>query len=238
MINYLLSTLYKKLEKEKKVIKYIIFLSFTVSIIFTLTSCEKKKVYPYPCIHEECSAKFWIDDYSNPGAYYNVEDGYWRVKYHGLGYFTIRGKLSELHDYYVINEVPLIETVYDSDYWIVFDTIAFTIPIYSYLGWFTDEGLEHPIPIGDTTYTIVQLTENASIFNVAGYTISKYTNYDRPYSSSLFGTYSKYDYEPSQNIFVNNEMVGDTVNVFIEVYFNFDIGNNVVHKHTMSIIIE
>jgi len=213
--------------------KFIIAL---ISMFWILTSCEKGREYPYPCIDGECNAEFWIDINSNPEAYYNNNDGYWRVKFNGMHYFTIRGNLSELDDYYVINKVPLIETRYDSDYWIVFDTISFTIPVYSYLGWFTDDELENPIPIGDTTYTISGLVDNTSIFNIAGYEISKYTCLDCPYSETLFGSHSKYNYEPSQNIFIDNEMVGDTVKIFIEVYFNSDVGKSIVRQQTMKII--
>ena len=49
---------------------------------------------------------------------------------------------------------PIWNLKYDSDYWVVFENLYFTTPMYSYLGWFNDQGLNNPIPIGQYTYTM------------------------------------------------------------------------------------
>ena len=36
--------------------------------------------------------------------------------------------------------------------------------------------------------------------------------------------YSKYNYEPTQNFLLDNEMIGDTINLFIETVFNTEQG--------------
>jgi len=202
-----------------------------------LISCEKSITYPYPCLDGTCNTEFAIDTISNVGAYLGA-DGYWRVKYQGLRYFTIRGVVSELDPHYVINGVPLIETNYDSDYWIVFDSIQFDTPMYSYLGWFNDQTLNTPIPIGNYTYTKRQLNAVGSLFNLAGYEITKHTCLDCPYSPTLFGTHSKYNYHPTQNIFLDDEMIGDTASIFIQVLFNSDTGWNETREVEMKIIFE
>jgi len=202
-----------------------------------LISCEKSITYPYPCLDGTCNTEFAIDTISNVGAYLGA-DGYWRVKYQGLRYFTIRGVVSELDPHYVINGVPLIETNYDSDYWIVFDSIQFDTPMYSYLGWFNDQTLNTPIPIGNYTYTMRQLNAVGSLFNLAGYEITKHTCLDCPYSPTLFGTHSKYNYHPTQNIFLDDEMIGDTASIFIQVLFNSDTGWNETREVEMKIIFE
>lgn len=209
-----------------------------VCLVVGLISCERQaKIYPYPCLGGICNTEFAIDTISNVGAYLGA-DGYWRVKYQGLRYFTIRGVVSELDPHYVINGVPLIETNYDSDYWIVFDSIQFDTPMYSYLGWFNDQTLNTPIPIGNYTYTMRQLNAAGSLFNLAGYEITKHTCLDCPYSPTLFGTHSKYNYHPTQNIFLDDEMIGDTASIFIQVLFNSDTGLNEIHDIEMKIIFE
>jgi hypothetical protein len=74
--------------------------------------------------------------------------------------------LSELKPEYVINKIPLIETQYDSDYWIIFDTLSFTVPMYSYMGWFNDKKFNTPISIGNKTYTMSQWKSQSDIYNL------------------------------------------------------------------------
>ena len=44
--------------------------------------------------------------------------------------------------------------------------------------------------------------------NIAGYQIQKNFCWECPYAETLLGTYSKYNYNPRQQIFIDNEMVG------------------------------
>ena len=62
--------------------------------------------------------------------------------------------------------------------------------------------------------------------------------WDCPYTPTLFGTHSKYNYTPSQNFFIDNEMVGDTANIFIETTFNSDTGPRAVQNSTLKVIFE
>ena len=123
--------------------------------IISLFSCTKyETIYPTPC-DGNCDANFTI-------VYEGITDsidinGYHIIEFNGLNYFQVKGQLSELNEQYVVNDVPLIETRFDSDYWVVFDSIYFTTPMYSYLGWFNDQGLNTPIPIGSYTYTMIDL---------------------------------------------------------------------------------
>lgn len=214
--------------------KLVLFLFTCLSFVF----CDRnQKEDPFPCIDGICNTEFVIDSISTPGAKIHP-DGYWRVKYQDLNYFTIRGKVSELDSQYVLNGVPLIETSFDSDYWIVFDTIEFKTPMYSYLGWFNNQTLDNPISIGNYIYTIRQLVSMESIFNLAGYEITKNTCLDCPYSSTLFGTHSKYNYYPTQNIFFDDEMAGDTASIFVQVVFNTDVGKREIRDVEMKIIFE
>lgn len=58
------------------------------------------------------------------------------------------------------------------------------------------------------------------------------------YSPTIFGTHSKYNYYPTQNIFFDDEMAGDTVSVFIQIVFNTDVGKREVRDEEMKIIVE
>ena len=74
--------------------------------------------------------------------------------------------------------------------------------------------------------------------NIVGYQIQKNQCLDCPYSQTLLGTYSKYTYKPQQQIFFDNEMVGDTAKIMIETKFNSDIGIREIVKKEFKIIFE
>ena len=167
----------------------------------------------------------------------SINNGYYEITWDDLDYFQIEGNLSTLNDQYVINDVPLIEANFDSDYWVIMDSIQYQTPMYSYLGWFNDQTLNTPISIGPHIYTMVDLANINPPLNIVGYQIPKHFCFDCPYASSIVGTHSKYNYNPKQNIFLDNEMVGDTINIFIETIFNTDIGNNEIINNNLKIII-
>jgi len=126
-------------------VKYI----YTFLFLYTLIGCSKldEPIF-YPCKDGKCDSVFYVDV---PYGSYLDNNGYWRVPYQGFKYFTVKGKLDELHEKYVINGVPLVETIFDSNYWVWINNLSFTIPVYSVLSWFTDEEFNNPIPVGEYT---------------------------------------------------------------------------------------
>ena len=75
--------------------------------------------------------------------------------------------------------------------------------------------------MGNYTYSIGNLIENGHPpYNIAGYQIPDGFCPTCPNAESIIGSHSKYTYEPTQNIFLDDEMVGDTINVFIQVDYN------------------
>jgi hypothetical protein len=211
-------------------------------IIFSLISffwaCSPEElISPYPCLDGDCGAYFEIDPLVSPGVYQD-NNGYWHIEHQGFNYFTIKGQLDELHPDYVVNGVPLVETVFDSDYWVWINGITFTVPLYSVLGYFTGGGYLNPIPVGNLTYTIEDMAQNHPPLNITGYQINKNQCLDCPYSETLIGTYSKYNYTPQQQIFFDNEMVGDTAKVFIKSTFNSDLGQRVEIEKEFKIVFE
>jgi hypothetical protein len=122
-----------------------------ITLISFLWACSPEElIKPYPCVDGDCNARFYLDEQVQPNAYQDAND-YWHIEFYGPKYFTIRGELDQLVDHYVINDVPLIEVGYDSDYWVAFNNITFTVPTYSFLGWFTGGGFNNPVPIDEYT---------------------------------------------------------------------------------------
>lgn len=214
--------------------RYLIYIGLVISLL----ACSKEEITsPYPCLDGNCDAYFEIDPLVSPGVYQD-NNGYWHIEHQGYNYFTIQGQLDELHPDYVVNGVPLIETVYDSDYWVWINGITFIVPLYNVLGYFTGGGYLNPIPVGNLTYTIEDMAQNHPPLNIAGYQIQKNQCMDCPYSPTLIGTYSKYNYNPRQQIFFDNQMVGDTAKVFIKTRFNSDAGESVEIEKEFKIIFE
>ena len=95
--------------------------------------------------------------------------------------------------------------------------------MYSVLSWFSDGEYQTPISIGNVTYTLEDIADIFPPLNIAGYQIPKFFCFECPYAPTLLGTYSKYNYLPRQQIFFDDEMKGDTANIFIKATFNNDI---------------
>lgn len=185
-------------------------------ILIFQVSCKKQELKPEICT-DGCESYFYIDPLSSPDTYLD-ENGFHHVKHIDLNYFTIKGQLDEMIEGNDINGIPNVEVGFDSDYWVTFNNIHFTTPMYNgFLGWYNDGNLNTPISIGQYEYTLEDLSNQSSIFNIVGYEITKYMCLDCPYTPTLVGTYSKYTYEPQMSIFFDDEMIGDTANIYIEV---------------------
>ena len=204
-------------------------------LVLAFASCEKEPNDPYPCPDGNCDGTFWVE---TPSTAKKDNNGYFHIPFWGPNYFSIRGELDELHPDYVINGVPLIETSFDSDYWILFDTIQWRFPVYSHLGLYRDKRFKDPIPIGSRTYTMSQVALNHPPLNIAGYQISKHMCLTCPYTPTLIGTYSKYNYYPKQSFMFDDQMIGDTATITIEVMFNSDVGERVTRNYRMNVIFD
>ena len=211
-----------------------LLLLLLIPIVF---ACIRDEIKTYPCLDGNCDVFFEIDPLVSPGVFQD-ERGYWHIEHQGYNYFTIKGQLDELHPSYVINSVPLIETVFDSNYWVWIDGITFTVPLYSVFGFFTSGDYTNPIPVGNLTYTIENMAQNHPPLNIVGYQINPNQCLDCPYSETLIGTYSKYNYNPQQQIFFDTQMVGDTAKVLIETKFNTDVGERVIVEKEFNIIFD
>lgn len=207
-----------------------------IGFVSLLASCSKEDITLGVCVDGDCNAQFFIDEQVQPNAYQD-ENGYWHIEFYGPKYFTIRGELDELSTA-VVNGVPLVMTEYDSDYWVAFDSIHFTVPTYSVLSWFTGGGYNNPVPVGNLEYTLTDLAQIQPPLNIAGYQLSKHFCWECPYAETLLGTRSRYTYEPRQQFYLDNEMVGDTLQVFVKSTFNIDLGDRQVVEESFKIIVE
>lgn len=212
--------------KPKKLLLFITLYSFI--------GCEDiTKENNLPCLNGNCDATFVIDVAQNPGSFQDAS-GLWHVKYSGLTYFRIKGNTSEVNSDYIVNGVPLIETAFDSNYFFIPGVITWTYPVYSFLGLYSNNNLTRPIPVGYKSYTITQLASDYSITNIVGYEITKHTTFDKPYSSTLFATYSKYNTHPTQQIIFFREMIGDTADIYINVTW----GEKTTKKYVLKVKFE
>jgi hypothetical protein len=209
----------------------LLFLGLILVLIFA-PSCTKQETIHQSVCNGNCDATH-IVVYKNQEILPNI-NGHYEIDWDGLNYFQIKGLLTPLNDQYVINGIPLVETRYDSDYWVVFDSLQFQTPMFSYLGWFTDQGLNTPITIGPYVYTMNNLLNLHPPYNIAGYQLPKHWCTECPAAQSYVGSYSKYNYEPTQNFLLDDEMVGDTINVFIETVFNIEQGIQ-YHGHSAPV---
>ena len=76
------------------------------------------------------------------------------------------------------------------------------------------------------------MAENFPPLNIAGY------SYEPDSQVENLGTYSRYTYEPRQQIFFDKSMVGDTAKVFIKTTFNTVLGPTQEIEQEFNVIFE
>ena len=209
--------------------------------VVIFASCEKPEdeiYYSSPCVGQECFTAFFVDKSTNPSTYKDI-NGYWHIEYWGPNYFTVGVGFTQIKDEYLINDVYPTEAAFDSNYWVAFDDMKFTIPMYSPFGLYNQQG--NPIPVGNRTYDISDIASLMEPLNIAGYQITKNTCFDCPYSDRLFATYARYGRNLQQQIYLDNRMVGDTLEVYVKATYNteglVERGDSVVQKETLKIIV-
>lgn len=210
---------------------------FLISLFF-FYSCSEETLKSKVCLNGDCQADFWIDLQGHPGTYKDTY-GVWHIKHEGLNYFTVKGNLSPLDPHYVINNVPLVETSFDSNFFYIPGNVIWTYPVYSYQGLWNSNQMNTPIPIGTQTYTFPALV-NANIAvvnNLAGYSIQPHLNWygNQSVLQSYFATYSKYTYTPQQSMVFFRDFIGKEATIYIEV--GFGEGES-VEKKELKIIFE
>lgn len=193
----------------------ILFLLLLSLFVF---SCSTPEIEPDVCLNGNCGAEFWVDTQGHPGTYQDGQ-GVWHIKHAGLNYFTVKGTVNELDPHYVINGIPLVSVGFDSNFFYTPGNVIWTYPVYSYLGLWSSNQMNTPIPVGTQTYTFPQLIGQTSIMNLTGYTIQRNpnVNVNHPAYKTYFATYSKYTYRPQQSMTFFTDFIGRTATIYIEV---------------------
>ena len=73
--------------------------------------------------------------------------------------------------------------------------------------------------------------------NIAGYSINPGFDFTHPAAKSMLGTRSKYNYNPRQQFFLDNEMIGDTLKVFTKTIFATDFPDRIEVESEFNIIV-
>ena len=191
---------------------------FLLLLSLFVFSCSTPETEPDVCLNGNCGAEFWVDIQGHPGTYQDGQ-GVWHIKHAGLNYFTIKGTVNELDPHYVINGIPLVSVGFDSNFFYTPGNVIWTYPVYSYLGLWSSNQMNTPIPVGTQTYTFPQLIGQTNIMNLAGYTIqhNPNVNVNHPAYKTYFATYSKYTYRPQQSMTFFTDFIGRTATIYIEV---------------------
>jgi hypothetical protein len=212
----------------KKIIIAIAILSFF--------GCTSDQLEQPVCLNGDCYGDFYIDTLGHPGTYQDAQ-GVWHIKHAGLNYFTVKGNLSALDPHYVINGVPLVVTAYDSNFFYLPGNVIWTYPVYSFLGLWTSNQMNTPIPIGTQTYTFPQLVTQTSIMNLAGYEIQRNpnVNVNHPAYPTYFATYSRYTYRPQQSMVFFTDFIGKSATIYIEISFG---ENKVIINKELKVVFE
>jgi hypothetical protein len=191
---------------------------FLLLLSLFVFSCSTPEIEPDVCLNGNCGAEFWVDTQGHPGTYQDGQ-GVWHIKHAGLNYFTVKGTVNELDPHYVINGIPLVSVGFDSNFFYTPGNVIWTYPVYSYLGLWSSNQMNTPIPVGTQTYTFPQLIGQTNIMNLTGYTIQRNpnVNVNHPAYKTYFATYSKYTYRPQQSMTFFTDFIGRTATIYIEV---------------------
>jgi len=93
--------------------------------------------------------------------------------------------------------------------------------------------------VGNQIYTLTDIAQIQPPLNIAGYQIQKNFCWECPYAPTLLGTYSKYNYNPRQQFYLNNTMVGDTLKVMTKAMFASEyLDERIIQEHEFNIIVE
>ena len=193
---------------------------FGLFLFLLLFSCEGPEDRDFTARYYK--ATFWVDTLGHPGTYQD-NAGVWHIKHAGLNYFTVKGQLNTNDTSIEINNVPDIETSFDSNFFFIPGNIVWTYPVYSYLGLWSSGQMNTPIAIGTRTYTFPQLSSQTTIMNLVGYTIEPHIDWYANTSviQSYFCTSSRYTYKPQQSMVFFKDFIGKTAEIYIKASFGY-----------------
>ena len=187
-------------------------------ILLTLASCATEPLFPL-CDSGDCNATIYSSFTKDVNGYYHAELD-WTLEYYP--YFILDIEADRTTEGYWYNDQPAVTARFDTDtYFILGDSVAFTIPLYQPYG-----GLEtyggFPIAVRDTTVYLDQFE---------GTIVPVVQNNTRVYfSDDELGRFStKRTVGPFPPT-----LIGDTISVFMKVYWDggdeFEVKDHYIEK--------
>ena len=206
----------------------------------TVSLKPRYKIYPEAC-PGGCETELWIDNLTQPNAYTD-DNGFTHIEYNGGSYFTVKMQVSEVDDEYSINGIPLIQTRWDSDYFVILENLQLAVSYYRPFGLWT-QGFAQPIANMHTTINLNDALGMYGMTNIVGYTLDDNTCLECPYSDELFGVTTQVnsrDNTTQNSIYLNEGMVGDTLTIYTEAKFAYDnlYGREEIVKDSLRIIVQ
>lgn len=231
--------------------------SHIISALLFLVSCSKGEmlVESTETVSEEKSV-FYIDKTLHPDLYQD-SNGYYHIfssgnftpgQYNSIhSSFQIKGNLNGVIDVNEdINGVPTTETRFDSDYWIVYDPgnwLTFNVKSFEPFSFFYDDCYLELIETkrGVTKFCDLDTNYGWDIYNVTGYEYNDNVCGVCPWRDIIMGNSIKNTYTPVQDFTLYNNMIGDTLKIFIKMDFKYDIyteGLKPLADYEFNIIVE
>jgi hypothetical protein len=106
--------------------------------------------------------------------------------------------------------------------------------MYNILG--NTDSYNNPISVGNDTISLIDLAQLHAPLNIVGYQINKAACFICPVSP--IGTSTLYSYKPRQQIYLRQNMVGDTIQISTTSWWNVDKGPRVQQEVIFNIVVD
>jgi hypothetical protein len=213
-----------------KFVDYLV-LVLIILLLFALSSCTKDVEDVNACLLGDCDFTMQIDKSSQPDSYVD-ESGYHHIKFFGPKYFSVKTTYSQLKSNYVIGNIPLIESQWDTNMWYTLvDGIVMWTSRYSPFGEFT-ANFSFSIPTSTNPIVIPSVSDLNELQNASGQYMRNGVK------GPVISTSPNVDFVGKHNFFFLPEMIGDTL--VIENRTEFAYGSEVSEtvKKTIKVILE
>ncbi|MDA9361175.1 hypothetical protein N9R08_01605 [Flavobacteriaceae bacterium] len=216
----------------KRLLLILVFVAFT--------SCTQHEILEDVCPTGNCDSIFFIDPLTQPDSYQD-DNGYYHIKHLGQNYFTIKGELDELSKSKTVNGIPLAETAFDSNYWrlmkyelegTILRDLRLKLPNYIPFTDFANDQFFVPIIIdflflSNPSKLYLRICDiyydNLTLNNIASYSYNEKVCGACPPEAFNMGTYFKNTYIPQQQFYLDEKMVGDTIDIYVKTKFETDL---------------
>lgn len=208
-----------------------VVLFLLIGLIFAAASCTKDTDYVTACVTGDCELTMQIDKLSQPDSYVD-ENGYYHIKFFGHKYFSVKTTYSQLKSNYIIGNIPLIESQWDTNMWYTLvDGIVMWTSRYSPFGEFT-ANFSFSIPTSTNPIVIPSVSDLNELQNASGQYMRNGVK------GPVISTSPNVDFVGKQNFFFLPEMIGDTLVIENRTEFAYGSEASEAVKKTIKVILE